>query len=450
MQLPRDPHAVGCRGHAVKSMHSALRVLIAAAAALCAGAAAPAVPAQDPVASASRDELRHEGLAADPASAPQAALVTFGPGEHYWERFGHNALIIDDPQSGARTVYNYGVFDFEEQHFLLNFARGHMRYTLDAEPLNADLAMYAAEGRSVTVQMLSLTSLQSRQLATFLAWNAQPQNADYRYDYFLNNCSTKVRDALNRLLNGALEHQLARQPAPHTYRFDAVRLVAPDFFLALGMDLGLGPDADRPLSLWQESFVPGVLSRALDGITVPAANGTRVPLVSEEQVVFAGTLPPPPAAPPDLRLAFLALGSGVAGLLLGLGYGTGARRRRAFATLAMAWWLICGCSGLVLAALWGLTDHWAAWRNENLLLLDPVCLFLPWVWWRAPGTARALATLIAAAALLSLLLRALPGWYQVNLAWIAVTLPGHLALAVLAWRQVLPGERTAHRRADPA
>jgi len=269
----------------------------------------------------SRKDIRHVALTTDPLSAPRVALVTFGPGRIYWERFGHNALIVDDPATGARLAYNYGVFDFEEEHFLLNFALGHMRYSLVAEPLDADLARYAAEGRSVTVQMLNLAPAQARQLAEFLAWNAQPQHADYRYDYFVDNCSTRLRDALNRALGAALERQLARRPAPHTYRFEAVRLVSPDFWLALGMDMGLGPNADGPLNLWQESFVPMVLSRALDDVAVPDTNGDTLALVSDEQVVLPGRLAPAPAAPRELRLPFLAAGMGLAALLLWLARG---------------------------------------------------------------------------------------------------------------------------------
>ncbi|HUN73840.1 MAG TPA: DUF4105 domain-containing protein [Steroidobacteraceae bacterium] len=366
---------------------------------------------------------------------PQIALVTFGPGRLYWERFGHNAIIVDDPSAGARIAYNYGVFDFQEKHFLLNFALGHMHYSLDAEPLDEELAPYVAAGRSVTVQMLTLTRAQARQLAGFLAWNAQPQNAGYRYDYFLNNCSTKVRDALNRVLGGALERQLARRPGAHTYRFDAVRLISPDRWFALGMDIGLGPNADGPLSLWQESFVPMVLSRALRGVTVRDANGDILPLVADEKVVQPGTLPPPPAAPPDLRLPLLACGMGFGVLLLWLARGRGRAYRACFGLLAVAWWLICGFTGLVLAGLWGLSAHWAAWDNENLLLFDPLCLVLPVLWWRAPRIARYLATLIAVAATLDLIIRTRPDWYQDNLAFIALTVPVHLVLATLAWRQ---------------
>lgn len=409
-------------------------LIIAGSFSVCASGAETSFLSAKATSYKSRKEIRQVTLTTDPLSAPKVALVTFGPGRLSWERFGHNAIIVDDPAAGARVAYNYGVFDFQERHFLLNFAAGHMHYSLVAQPLDANLATYVAEGRSVTVQMLNLTPAQARELAAFLAWNAQAQNADYRYDYFVNNCSTKVRDALNRALGGAIERQLARRPAPNTYRFDAVRLISPDFWFALGMDMGLGPNADGPLSQWQESFVPMVLSRALRDVVVRDRNGDTLPLVSGEEVVLQARLPPEPAAPFELRMPFLAAGVGLAALLLWIAHGKARLYQASFALLAIAWWLICGFSGLVLAGLWGLSDHWAAWHNENLLLLDPLCLILPMVWWRAPRIARCLATLIAAAALISLFIRMLPGLYQGNLAFIALSVPVHLALAVLAWR----------------
>jgi len=229
----------------------------------------PVVPAHT---NDSRHEIQQAAPVTDQLSAPQLAIVTFGPGTLSWERFGHNAIVVDDPAAGTRLSYNYGVFDFLEKSFLLNFALGHMHYSLAARPLDEDLAVYVGEGRSVTVQVLNLTPAQARYLAEFLAWNAQPKNAGYRYDYFVNNCSTRVRDALNQALGGALERQLAGRSAPHSYRSDAVRLISSDFWSALGMDMGLGPKADGPLSLWQESFVPMVLSAALRDVVVTDAS----------------------------------------------------------------------------------------------------------------------------------------------------------------------------------
>lgn len=216
------------------------------------------------------------------------------------------------------------------------------------------------------------------------------------------------------------------------------------------MDAALGPKADRPLSLWQESFVPIVLSRALRRVVVRDVHGGIRQLVSEQQVVLQARLPPAPATLPALGLPFLIVGLALAALLFWLGRGKGRFRRTAFALLAGTWWLMCGLGGLVLAGLWGMTVHWAAWGNENLLLLDPACLALPAVWWSAPRAARWLATLIAAAALISPIIRVLPGLYQRNLSFIALAAPVHLLLALMAWRQHVPAAVIAQREASLA
>jgi hypothetical protein len=369
----------------------------------------------------------------DEMSVQTVALVTFGPGDYYWERFGHNAIVAGANSVSKRLAYNYGVFDFQESHFLVNFARGRMHYSLAAEPINDDIERYVAEGRSVTVQMLNLTPAQAAEVTSFLTWNAQPQNATYPYDYFLNNCSTKLRDVLNSALGGELERQLASQPASRTYRFDGIRLMSPVFWFALGLDMALGPRADRPLNRWQESFVPMELSSALDSVVVRDAQGKLLPLVSQKEVVFPGSLPSAPAAPVDFIRPFLAIGLGLAAALFCLARTALRRYRMTFRLVAIAWWMFCGLSGLLLAGLWILSDHRAAWENENLLLLNPLCLALAWAWWRAPRTARYLASLIAASTLVELIVRTLPGWYQSNLEFVALTLPAHVTLAALAW-----------------
>lgn len=362
----------------------------------------------------------------------QISLLTFGPGSIYWERFGHNAILVRDRRSGTAIAYNYGIFDFNQKNFFLNFARGYMTYRIAADPLGYDLQMYREEGRSVTEQRLNLTPAQRLALDTFLQWNAQPEHAQYRYDYFLSNCSTRVRDALDAALDHHLRRQLQAVAAPpgHSYRFEAVRLIGPDTLMAMAMDIALGPLADRPLSVWQQAFVPMVLSRAMN--TATTADGR--PLVSADLTLVAGRLPPAPAAPPRWWMGLAAAGLLLAATLWGLSSVTAGWARYGFAALALALSLLSGVGGVILALIWAVTAHWAGWYNENLLLFDPLMLLLIPRWiaiarGRAAPRSR-LAILIAALALASIALRLLPGAYQANLQWIALMLPPLLVLAL--------------------
>ena len=201
------------------------------------------------------------------------ALITFGPGEEVWERFGHNAILIRDRGAGAERLYNYGMFDFAQENFFLNFARGRMLYRISVSDPAEDYPLYRAEGRWIVEQGLNLAPAQRAKLRDFLDWNARPENAQYSYEYFRANCSTRVRDALNDAVGGAIRDQLIAPSRGFTYRMDTLRLMRPESALMLGMDAGLGPFADRRLSYWDGSFVPMEFMRHMRDDRVRDADG---------------------------------------------------------------------------------------------------------------------------------------------------------------------------------
>nr|WP_242002933.1 DUF4105 domain-containing protein [Vulcaniibacterium tengchongense] len=360
------------------------------------------------------------------AAAPRIGVATMQPGEIFWERFGHNALVVLDPGSGQAVSYNFGFFDPGEPDFVARFVRGDMRYRLAALPLEQDLVQYRDEGRGVAIQWLDLDEAQARGLAAALAENAKPDNAFYGYQYFDDNCSTRVRDALDRALGGGLRRQLEGRSHGSTYRSEAVRLASPAPWMWLGFDLGLGPAADRPLPLWSEAFVPMRLAAALR----ESRNGEGRPLVAAEQDVLPHRLPPEPRDWPVRWSAWL-----LAGLALGLGAAwLGARRPRVVAGLALPFWSLAGVAGALMLFIWFGTEHRYGWANRNLLLLSPLCwLALPGGWTmlrgRAPGPwfGRMLG-LVAAVAALSLFFYWLPIYPQRNAHWIALLLPLHVGL----------------------
>ncbi|HSE13767.1 MAG TPA: DUF4105 domain-containing protein, partial [Rudaea sp.] len=299
---------------------------------------------------------------AQPGANLDVALITFGPGEEIWERFGHNAIEIRDRTSGQARWYNYGIFDFAQKNFFLNFARGLMTYRIAEGDPAEELPIYVAEGRWIVEQDLNLTPPQRLQLAEFLAWNARPEHAQYRYDYFSANCSTRVRDALDTAVGGAIKEQTIAPSRGFTYRMDADRLMRPDPAVMLAMDAGLGPFADRRLSFWDEGFVPMELMRHLREIRVRDEAGNLRPLVARETQLAAARIPDPPAFAPDWVWRALGVG-GVSGLLL-LGLSQMRRQasaRAAFAAIAGTCSLVLGLGGLVLLGLWTLTDHVSAW-----------------------------------------------------------------------------------------
>jgi len=364
----------------------------------------------------------------EPRIELRIGVMTMQPGEIFWERFGHNALVVDDPAQPSPISYNYGFFDLAEPGFVWRFVRGEMQYQLVALPLEQDLAYYREVGRGVSMQWLDLAPEQARRLADALAVNARPENARYGYDYFTDNCSTRVRDALDTVLDGGLQRQMNSRSRGNTYRSEAVRLASPAGWMWLGFDVGLGPFADRPLSRWQEAFVPMRLADSLREAT--QVNGR--PLVRDEMELLPHRIAPEPAERPRRVWPWL-----LAGLCAGAACVLVPRRRdRAVAAFALPLWTLCGVVGLLLAFIWCCTSHRAGWANANLLLLSPLCLLLLHGGWRiargrAPGRwFRRWLFLVVATASLTLPLQLLPG-AQFQLPWIALLLPVHLAFA---WR----------------
>ncbi len=242
------------------------------------------------------------GVLTAPAEDLEVSLVTYGPGAIYWERFGHNAIRIRDRVSGESVDFNYGVFDFEDRTFLWNFARGHMRYMIDAEYSDVNQQDYIDAGRSVLEQRLALSAEQAAKLRDFLIWNLQPENLEYEYDYLTSNCSTRIRDALNSVLGGVLEPALAKRSAPLTYRQQIDRLMAAQPLMMLPMDLGMGPSTDRPLNEWEESFLPMVLAREIRTVLIPDGHGGVEPMVASEREISPNRLEPPGESPPNFAL----------------------------------------------------------------------------------------------------------------------------------------------------
>src|SRR5882724_11404105 len=142
--------------------------------------------------------------AADAEEPPaRVSVLTMGPGDHPFTRFGHNAILLEWGD-GRNAVYNFGTFEFDGVKGAEDFMAGRFRYWLSVGSLEATVAAYRAERRSLTAQELSLSYAERARLAGTLADNALPEHRYYDYDYYRDNCSTRVRDVLDRLLDGQL------------------------------------------------------------------------------------------------------------------------------------------------------------------------------------------------------------------------------------------------------
>jgi hypothetical protein len=336
------------------------------------------------------------------------------------------------------------MFDFNAADFWPRFLKGDMRYWMAGGDVRSELGAYVERNRSVWVQELALTPPERLALKQFLEWNVLPENRFYHYDYYYDNCSTRVRDALDRVIGGSIKAQTGGLPSGTTFRSETRRLTESSLPVYIGIELGLGRPTDRPISEYEETFLPMALRDHLRQVTLRDSSGATRPLVKAEEILFRSTDQAPPAQPPTWWPWFLLAGLITGGLLLVSGRALAASHaaRWCFGIVAGAWTLLAGLGGLMLAALWALTNHTATYANENLLQLCPLALvlffLLPRVL-RRPLEAHPVAVRVALtmvlASLAGLLVKLIPGVSQMNWEIIAFALPVNVGLAAVVSRR---------------
>jgi len=317
-----------------------------------------------------------------------------------------------------------------------------MLYWMEGFDAYLTAEMYRRDNRSVWLQELNLTPEDRVRLRDFLEWNEREENRYYRYDYYRDNCSTRVRDAIDLILGGGIHDATMDVPSGSTFRSHTRRLTTNDIPIYSGLMMGLGSPVDRPISVWEEMFLPLKLREHLRSMTTLDEQGREVPLVRAETTMYQSTRPPVRDTPPVWWPGYLLAGLMIGGVLVGLAWFAtrSSVARYGFVLLASTWSLLSGLGGMVLLGLWMLTDHAAAYANENLLQLNPLSLALlvliPMLAFgieRGRSTTLYVALVIAGGSVLGLLVKVLPWFVQVNAEVVALALPIHLALAYSAY-----------------
>jgi len=423
-----------------------IRSFGAALAALLLLPAPPFVGAQEGV-EAVQEEVN--GPRGEPGETLQVFLMTIGRGDAVWERFGHNALWIQDEETGQGVAYNWGIFDFGQVDFIPRLAKGTMLYRMAPLDPFSSLEEYRRADRPVWIQELALTPSQRWQLLEFVRWNALPENRAYRYDYYRDNCSTRVRDVLDRALGGRLKDASAADTTLHSYRWHTRRLLRDHWPAYVGIQFVLGPLADRPITGWDEMFLPERLMERVRDVTVPDGEGGSRLLVAHERVLLTSERPPEPESPPLAWPWFLMVGLlWGGGMLLLARRGEGHRRwqgRIALGLLASTWAFLASLAGALLMAAWVLTDHEFWYANWNLLQANPLFLLLipAFGLFVIRGTfplwGSRVAAVLAGVSLAGAAVQLVPGLGQAGFEILALLLPVNLSLWLVSTRLLRTG-----------
>lgn len=299
--------------------------------------------------------------------ASKVSLVTCGPGEELYEAFGHSAIRVYDPAIGYDVVFNYGTFDFNQPNFYWNFVTGRSMYMLATNRYANFVRAYQHYNRSVREQFLNLTLEQKQNLIDKLTWNALPENREYLYDYFFDNCSTRPRD----VILDAVDETVAFDTTFLGSNRLSIRELT-DFYILkeqpwgdLGIDLCLGAVIDKPATAMQYMYLPEKLEEAFEHATIER-NGEQVPLVTEARVTFQAATVMTEKSWFVPQIVFVAL------LLLSAVFLTifrvAKKSTRIFDGLLFMITSFIGWNGIFL---WFFTNHFSADYNWNILWALP-------------------------------------------------------------------------------
>ena len=306
--------------------------------------------------------------------SPEASvsILTCDPGRDVYSMYGHTAIRITDPVQKLDIVFNYGLFSFESPNFIYRFAKGQTDYLMGGEKFSSFLPQYEEERRSVYEQVLNLPTQGKSLLFQALLENARPENRGYRYNFFMDNCATRVRDMIER--NAGVKIRFTDNHPTETYR-DLIKKFHHSFrWIDMGIDLLVGKKADQPVSAYGQMFLPEYLMDQFSKAEI-TAEGKAQPLVLETRTLkeFPNSKLHSDLPWPSFFFGFLFL------IIAGFSVRNFLRKTK---TDWLDYWLfaITGFAGLIIGWFTLYSEHPAMSPNFNLLWAFPLNLIFAVVW----------------------------------------------------------------------
>ena len=372
------------------------------------------------------------------SDAARVSLVTILPGKKVYSIFGHNAIRVVDPERGIDVAYNYGTFDFGSPlAFTAKFVYGDLNYRLAKQRYDRMVAYYPSEeGRPLIEQWLDLDAHQRESIFRFLEWNALPENAYYHYDFYYDNCATRVRDLLEDALGADLRAELRDPDRTMRQLLDPYLVEKP--LLHLGMDFAQGVPADRPATARDAMFLPDHLAAWVAEARLAGPGGERALVARTDSIGWAPERAILRPAPPWPGLVFGALFVWIVFLTV-IDVRSG-RRQRGWLDLPLFGFL--GMAGLFVVFTWFVSLHAVAKRNINILWVLPTHIGLAWALARKHEGRWIEIYLWATVALAAIFVLGWPLWTQ--------EIPAPLVLLSLSVGVRAAGLAIVRRRADPS
>lgn len=300
------------------------------------------------------------------ASEYRISLLTCDPGDELYSVFGHSAVRVTDIQTGRDLVYNYGTFDFDTPNFYVKFARGKLNYMLSISTYNQFIEHYTYLQRAVREQVLDLNERQAVKAVEFLQTNYQPDNRYYQYDFFYDNCATRIRDMFETVLGDQLEWKDPQETEEKTFRNLIDEYVYPLPWGDLGIDLALGSVIDKDATEREKQFLPDYMEAAFGRAKVVGDGPTRSLVKSQATVL---DLPPVDISWGIFNPYFLFWAIAILSTVITY---LGFKRKKLYIGFDQTLFGILSLLGIMVILLWFFTEHTATKFNWNLLWAFPL------------------------------------------------------------------------------
>jgi len=294
------------------------------------------------------------------SSRLRISLLTCTPGEELYSTFGHSAYRVIDSNSVTDIVYNYGTFNFDDDGFYLKFVRGKLLYYVSAEYFADFKYLYQSTNRGITEQVLNLSAAEKISIRHFLNENLKEENKYYKYDFFFDNCTTRLRDILKK------QHDSSFCSKPVMQQGSRFRQAIHQYldrngkdWSKLGIDILLGQPCDAVMTAEQMQFLPDNLMISLDSSINPVVVSKQnlYPIEENENKNSFFT----PLVVFSILLIVIVL--------------TGLKKNKFTAAFLQGFdgiFFFCtGVLGIILILMWTGTDHAMCKNNFNLLWAWP-------------------------------------------------------------------------------
>jgi hypothetical protein len=305
------------------------------------------------------------------------SIVEIGPGDEFFSWWGHLAVMVKNKLSGRSLCYDFGVFSFDDPRLARSFLKGDLHYKIIAGPARDELEWYIQNNRDITLYTLDLDGRQKEQIVRSLERSVLPENRNYLYKIFTDNCVTRALLIVDRALDGKFMEKYKNEKRRFTLREHVERHLHRSVVLYTMLNFIMGEEIDRPVSRFEEMYLPSEFAAALVDFTCEDADGNTRPLVSDiEKINTAIGRPAVLARPPrDQWYAFFAgmAGAGIFMLLIVSGKKYPALRVvfGIVQSIVILYWALMGT---ILFYAMFFSGHTYTYNNINIVYANPLLL----------------------------------------------------------------------------